>query len=93
MKSQEKEMKKLHISMSYIFVGDVEVDIPVELLKGKSDEEQLQIAEKYVRDHISEIPVAENAEYIADSDDFESEDINWVSNDMEEELDENDFDM
>lgn len=71
------ETKRLHISMAYTFVGDTGIDIPIELLEGKTEEEQLQIAYKYAQDHINEIPVASNAEYIADSDNFELEDCNF----------------
>lgn len=69
--------KRLHITMAYTYVGDTGIDIPIELLKGKTEEEQLQIAYEYAQDHIDEIPVAENAEYIANSDTFEPEDIDW----------------
>jgi hypothetical protein len=69
--------KRLHISMAYTFVGDTGIDVPVELLKGKSEEEQLRIAFEYAEEHIDEIPVADNAEYISDSDDFEMEDVDW----------------
>ena len=72
-----KKTKRLHISMAYIFVGDTGIDIPVELLEGKTEEEQLQIAYEYAQEHIDEIPVADNAEYIADSDNFELEDVDW----------------
>ena len=71
------ETKRLHISMAYTFVGDTGIDVPVELLEGKTEEEQLQIAYEYAQSHINEIPVASNAEYIADSDNFELEDCNF----------------
>lgn len=71
------ETKRLHISMAYIFVGDTGIDIPMELLEGKTEEEQLQIAYEYAQEHIHEINVASNAEYIADSDNFELEDCSW----------------
>lgn len=71
------QMKRLHISMAYTFVGDTGIDIPVDLLKGKTEEEQLEIAFKYAQDHIDEIPVADNAEYISNSDNFELEDIDF----------------
>lgn len=34
-----KKTKRLHISMAYTFVGDTGIDIPVELLEGKTEEE------------------------------------------------------
>lgn len=68
------ETKRLHISMSYTFVGDTGIDIP-DLLDGKTEEEQLKIAYEYAKEHIDEIPTASNAEYIANSDMFELEDI------------------
>ena len=63
--------------MAYTFVGDTGIDIPVDLLKGKTEEEQYDIAYAYAQDHIDEIPVAANAEYISDSDNFEREDIDF----------------
>lgn len=73
----KSETKKLNISMSYIYVGDVSINVPLELLKGKSEQEQLVIAYNYACDHIDEIPVSNNAEYIPCSDSFEMEDIEW----------------
>lgn len=75
--SKEGKFKRLHISMAYTFVGDTGIDIPEELLEGKTEEEQLKIAYEYAEDHIDEIPVASNAEYIPDSDNFELEDVNF----------------
>lgn len=72
-----KKTKRLHISMAYTFVGDTGIDIPVELLEGKTEEEQYDIAFAYAQNHIDEIPVATNAEYIPYSDNFEIGDINW----------------
>lgn len=69
--------KRLHIGMAYTFVGDTGIDVPMELLEGKTEEEQLQIAFKYAEEHIDEIPVADNAEYILDSDNFELEDCSF----------------
>ena len=72
-----KNTKRLHIAMAYTFVGDTGIDIPMELLEGKSEEEQIEIAYKYAQEHINEIPVADNAEYISDSDNFEIDDIDF----------------
>lgn len=69
--------KRLHISMAYTFVGDTGIDIPMELLEGKTEEEQYDIAFAYAQNHIDEILVANNAEYIANSDNFEREDIDF----------------
>lgn len=69
--------KRLHISMAYTFVGDTGIDIPMELLEGKSEEEQLQIAYEYASEHIDEIDVARNTEYIPFSDNFEIDDCDW----------------
>lgn len=69
--------KRLHISMAYIYVGDTGIDIPMDLLEGRSEEEQLKIAYEYAQNHLGEIPVARNAEYIANSDSFEIEDIDF----------------
>lgn len=77
------ETKRLHISMAYTFVGDTGIDIPVDLLKGKTEEEQYDIAYAYAQNHIDEIPVAANAEYIADSDNFEREDIDFEDDPLE----------
>ena len=65
--------------MAYTFVGDTGIDIPIELLEGKTEEEQLRIAYEYAQEHIDEIPVARNAEYIPNSDNFEPEDVDWNS--------------
>lgn len=75
-----KKTKRLHISMTYTFVGDTGIDIPIELLEGKTEEEQYDIAFAYAQDHIDEIPVADNAEYISYSDNFEREDIDFEEN-------------
>ena len=72
-----KKTKRLHIAMTYTFVGDAGIDIPVELLEGKTEEEQYDIAFNYAKDHIDEIPVAANAEYLSDSDEFERDDIDF----------------
>ena len=69
--------KTLLISMAYTYVGDTSIDIPLELLEGKSEEEQYEIAYQYAQEHIGEIPVARNADYVADSDNFEMDDIKW----------------
>lgn len=69
--------KRLCINMAYTFVGDTSIDIPIELLEGKTKEEQLKIAFDYAQEHIDEIPVANNAEYLPYSDDFEMEDIEF----------------
>lgn len=73
----ETKTKRLHIAMTYTYVGDTGIDIPVDLLKGKTEEEQYDIAYAYAKDHIDEIPVAANAEYLAYSDDFERDDIDF----------------
>lgn len=69
--------KRLHISMSYTFVGDTGIDIPIELLEGKTEEEQYKIAYEYAQNHIDEIPVADNAKYVLYSDNFEEDDIDF----------------
>lgn len=71
------DTKRLHITMAYTFVGDTGINVPMELLEGKTKEEQIQIAFNYAQEHIDEIPVAENAEYIANSDNFELEDCDF----------------
>ena len=71
------DTKRLHIAMAYTFVGDTEIDVPIELLEGKTEEEQYDIAFAYAQNHIDEIPVAKNAEYIPYSDNFEREDIDF----------------
>lgn len=75
---------RLNIKMAYTFVGDTGIDVPDVLLNGKDDDEKLKIAFEYAKKHIDEIPVASNAEYIADSDDFELEDCDF--SDSEEEF-------
>ena len=79
----DKKTKRLHITMAYTFVGDTGIDIPVELLEGKTEEEQYKIAYEYALNHIDEIPVADNAEYIANSDNFEEEDIDFEEDEDE----------
>lgn len=61
----------------YTFVGDTGIDIPLELVEGKNQEEAYKAAYDYAKDHIDEIPVADNAEYVSDSDTFEPEDIDF----------------
>lgn len=77
-----KKTKRLHISMAYTYVGDTGIDIPMELLEGKTEEEQLEIACKYAQEHIDEIPVATNAEYIPCSDNFGIDDIDFEDNEQ-----------
>lgn len=77
-----KENKKIAHGMAYTYVGDTGIDIPMELLEGKTDEEQLEIACKYAQEHIDEIPVATNAEYIPYSDNFEIDDIDFEDNEQ-----------
>lgn len=72
-----KKTKRLHISMAYTYVGDTGIDIPMGLLEGKTEEEQLEIAYRYAQEHIDEIPVANNSEYISYSDNFEIDDIDF----------------
>lgn len=33
------DTKRLHIAMTYTFVGDTGIDVPIELLEGKTEEE------------------------------------------------------
>lgn len=75
--TEHKDFKKLHISMAYTFVGDTGIDVPLKLLEGKTEEEQLRVAYRYAQENIDKIHVAENATYIADSDAFELEDIDF----------------
>ena len=72
-----KKTKRLHITMAYTYVGDTGIDIPMGLLEGKIEEEQLEIAYRYAQEHIDEIPVANNSEYISYSDNFEIDDIDF----------------
>lgn len=80
-----KETVRLNISMAYTFVGDTSIEVPSELLEGKSEDEKLKIAYEYATEHIDEIPVADNAEYVPDSDSFDLEDCNFE--DINEEYD------
>ena len=61
--------KTLHISMAYTFVGDTSIEVPVDMT--------LEEAFEYAQEHTNEIPVASNAEYVPDSDDFEIEDCEF----------------
>ena len=70
----------LYIRMVYKFFGNTEIDIPNSLLEGKTEEEQLKIAYEYAKDHIDEIPVPNDAEYLPYSDEFEMEDISFKKN-------------
>lgn len=72
-----KKTKRLHITMSYTYVGDTGIDIPMDMLAGKSEEEQLQIAFEYAQNNIYDVPLATNAEYITDSDSFDLGDIDF----------------
>lgn len=69
--------RRLHITMRYMFTGDTGIDIQEKLLAGKTEEEQLEAAYQYAQDHIDEIPVAVNAEYVCDSDTFKLDDIDF----------------
>jgi len=72
-----KKTKRLHITMSYTYVGDTGIDIPMDMLAGKSEEEQLEIAFEYAQNNMYDIPLARNAEYITDSDSFDLDDIDF----------------
>lgn len=72
-----RKTKRLHIAAGYTFTGDTGIDIPVELIEGKKEEEQLRIAYEYAKDHVAEIPTAANATYVSDSDTFGLEDVDW----------------
>ena len=72
-----KKTVKLNISMAYTFVGDTSIDIPIELIEGKTQEEKYDIAYNYAKDHLSKIPVAKHTEYVADSDSFDIDDISF----------------
>lgn len=69
--------KTLTISMAYTYVGDTSIEIPMDLLEGKTLDEQYEIAYEYAQDHLSEIPVANNVEYVEDSDNFDIDDIDF----------------
>ena len=69
--------KTLLISMAYTYVGDTSIEVPYELIEGKTEEEQYKIAYQYAQEHIGEIPIADNAEYVSDSDNFDMDDIEW----------------
>lgn len=74
---EQPEFKRLHICMAYTFVGDTGIDVPMELLEGKTEEEQLIAAYEYAQKHIDEIQVSSNADYVPNSDYFELEDIEF----------------
>lgn len=75
--SNNKKTVRLNISMAYTFVGETGIDIPIELLQGKTEDEQYSIAYEYAKDHLDEIPVAADAEYVPDSDQFDIDDIDF----------------
>ena len=72
-----EKTKRLHIAMAYVFVGDTYIDVPIKLLEGKTEEEMFHVAYEYAQEHIDEIPVAKNSEYVPYSDNFTNDDINW----------------
>ena len=37
-----KKTKRLHIGMAYTYVGDTGIDIPTELLEGKTEEDIIE---------------------------------------------------
>lgn len=67
--NSKRGLKRLNIKMAYTFVGDTYIDVPAGLT--------IEEAVEYARKHLSEIPVAENAKYIPDSDNFELEDCSF----------------
>lgn len=71
------ETKRFNIVMAYTYIGDTSIEVPTELLKGKTEEEQLRSAYEYAQNHIDDIPLASNAEYIPYSDNFDLEDMNF----------------
>ena len=84
MDKNEKTVR-LRISMAYTFVGDTGIDVPAELLEGKSEDEKLKIAYEYATEHIDEIPVAGDMGYISNSDSFDLEDC--IFEDINEDYD------
>ena len=82
-----KKTKRLHITMTYAFIGDTGIDIPVDVLnKETSDTNKIKAAFEYARTHIGEIPVAANATYINDSDSFEFDDIDFNDGPLDENI-------
>lgn len=69
--------ERLHINMTYTYSGMTGIDIPLNLLVGKSEEEKLEIAYQYAKEHIDEIPVSDAPQYLEDSDSFEIDDIDF----------------
>lgn len=59
----KRGLKRLNIKMAYTYVGDTYIDVPKNL--------SLEEAMKYAQEHLGEIPIAPNAEYIPDSDTFD----------------------
>ena len=76
--------KRVYITMAFTFVGTTGIDIPVSLLEGKSEEEQYEIAYEYAKDHLDEIPVASDAEYVENSDEFDIDDIEFDDEEEDE---------
>lgn len=66
---------KIIIDMCYLCSGETQIDIPSELLDGKTKEQQLQIAYHYVKAHQEEIPTASNLTPIPDSESFDVDNI------------------
>lgn len=69
--------ERLHINMTYTYSGMTGIDIPSNLLVGKSEEEKLEIAYQYAKEHMNEIPVSNDPQYLEDSDSFEIDDIDF----------------
>ena len=70
---KNKKTVRLHISMAYTFVGDTGIDVPAELLEGKSEDEKIKIAYEYATEHIDEIPIDELV-YVEDTDNIDDND-------------------
>jgi hypothetical protein len=65
-----EEMKKLRISMVYSMVGDVFIEVP--------DEFTLEQAVMFANDHVDNISLPDNADYLVDSDSFDEETAEFV---------------
>lgn len=79
-REEDKDVEEtiyLKISMAYTYVGTTGIDIPIKLLEGKTREEKYKIAFEYAQEHIGDIPIAQNVEYIPDSDQFDMDDIKF----------------
>ena len=63
-------MKKLNVTVCYTMIGNSSIMVP--------DDMTIDEAIKYAKDHMNEIPLPSNGEYVCDSDELDEENRTFI---------------